>query len=161
MKFGRSTMWLLAGTLLVGGCQQPAPRFSEQDRATVAGMFDSTVSYFRAKNFTGWAALYSDDGLIMPPNAGTVRGRAALIAWANAFPPVEQLSFANALVAGEGNMAYGTSGYVLKLQGLPADSGKQLVIFRRTAAGRWEAVAGAFNSDLPLPTAPAQPSSRR
>jgi ketosteroid isomerase-like protein len=124
-------------------------------------MFDSTVSYFRAKNFTGWAALYSDDGLIMPPNAGTVRGRAALTAWANAFPPIEQVSFSNVQVAGEGNMAYGTSGFVLKLHGLPADSGKQLVIFRRTAAGRWEAVAGAFNSDLPLPTAPAQPSGRR
>lgn len=160
MKCGRSTTWLLVATLLVGGCQQP-PRFDEQDRATVAGMFDSTLSYFRAKNFTAWAALYSDDGLVMPPNARRVRGRAALLEWASAFPAVEQVSFSDVQVAGEGNMAYGTSGYVLKLQGLPADSGKQLVIFRRTAAGRWEAVAGAFNSDIPLATAPEQPSGRR
>jgi len=161
MNAGRNTMRLLAGSLLVAGCQKPAPQFTEQDRAMVAGMFDSIPAYFRTRNFAAWAALYAEDGSLMPPNAPTVHGRTALTAWANAFPPMEQVTFSNVQVSGEGNLAYGTSGYVLKLQGLPADSGKQLAIVRRNAAGHWEVVAGAFNSDLPLPAAPPPPRARR
>jgi hypothetical protein len=78
-----------------------------------------------------------------------VRGRAALLEWGKAFPPIESLSFSDIQVTGEGNMAYGSSSYALKLKGMPLDHGKQLGVFRRTPGGVWEIQAVSFNSDLP------------
>jgi len=60
-------------------------------------------------------------------------------------------------VWGEGNLAYGTSAIAIKTKNAPADTSKQVVVFRRAGADRWEVVAGSFNSDLP--PAPAPPAS--
>ena len=72
------------------------------------------------------------------------------------------LSFADVQVSGEGNMAYGSSSYVLKLKDLPADTGKQLVVFRRGADGKWKVAAASYSSDLPIPTPPpATPTTKK
>ena len=57
-------------------------------------------------------------------------------------------------VSGEGNLAYGTSAVGMKVKGARADTAKQLVVFRRSLAGRWEIVAVSVNSDLPPAPAP-------
>jgi ketosteroid isomerase-like protein len=57
-------------------------------------------------------------------------------------------------VWGEGNLAYGTSAMAMKLKDAPADTAKQLVVFRRSSAGRWEVAAASFNSDLPAVAMP-------
>lgn len=154
---------LITGTCLVvafvalGGCQAGAPQFTAEDEATTRGMFDSTVANIRAGNWNRWSEQFTDDAVLQPPNAAPVSGRAAILAWGQAFPPVEEVSFSDVHVSGEGNMAYGTSAYVLKLQGVPADTGKQLVVFRRAAGGPWQIPAVSFSSNLPTP-APAPPS---
>jgi ketosteroid isomerase-like protein len=118
-------------------------------------MTDRTVDAFKTRNFAPWIDLWTDDAILQPPNAPTVVGRAGREAWSKAFPPLEQLRFGNVTVTGDGDVAYGTTTYFLKPQGMPADSGKQLFIARRQGDGRWKLVAGSFNSDLPAPGAPA------
>ena len=141
-------------------CQQRASELNEQDAATLRATFDSTVQRIRAGNYAAWAEEFSDDARFYAPNAPPVIGRAAVLAWGQALPPVEQFGFSDVQIAGAGNLAYGTSAYTLKLKDLPADSGKQLVVFERANDGRWEVVAGSFNSNLPLPQ-PAAPAPRR
>lgn len=141
-------------SLMVIGCQQAPARpaaLGQEDMSALRAMFDSTVSWVRAANWTAWAGQYSDDALLQPPNAPAVHGRAALLAWGQAFPPVEALDFSNVQVSGEGNLAYGTSDYSMTVQGAPVDVGKQLVVFRKGEDGQWHVVAVSFNSDLPLP----------
>ncbi len=141
-------------------CQPAAPQFSAADEATVRGMFDSTVADLNAGRFDSWAARFSDNTLLQPPNEKTVNGRSAALAWIKALPPIENVSFSNVQVSGEGNTAYGTSAYVLKLKDIPADTGKQLAVFRRGANGTWQVVAVNFNSDVPLPM-PAAPAGAK
>jgi ketosteroid isomerase-like protein len=124
---------------------------AEQDVAALRQTFDDSVRLINAADWTGWAALYGEDGLLQPPNAPAIRGRSRLAEWGEAFPAIENLSLSDIEVHGEGNLAWGASGYTLKLRDLPPDRGKQLVVFRRTADGHWKVVAACFNSDLPVP----------
>lgn len=149
------TMVFFAATIVtLGGCQARPAEFTTEDESTVRAMFDSTVANIRAGDWTTWSQQFTDNAVLQPPNAKPVSGRAAILAWGKSFPAVEEINFSNVQVTGDGNMAYGTSAYVLKLKGAPADSGKQLVVFRRSAGGSWEIPAVSFSSDLAVP-APA------
>ena len=120
-----------------------------EDVATLERMFDTVVALIRAGDWAGWAALYAEDAVLHPPNGPAVHGRAALQAWGEAFPQVEALDFLNVQVSGEGNLAYGTSGYALSIRAwrlTPASSSASFAV----AVG-WEVAAVSFNSDLPLP----------
>ena len=154
-------MWVVGaavGALMLTGCQQPAA-FTPQDEAAIHAMFDKTPGYVVSGDFTTWAAQFSDNALLQPPNASAVTGRPALLAWMKAFPPLAELKFSNVQIAGDGNVGWGSSAWTLKTKDGATDSGKQLIVARRSAAGKWEFVAGAFNSDLPLP-APAKPAKK-
>jgi ketosteroid isomerase-like protein len=124
-------------------------QFTQQDQAAVRQLFDDCIRYVNAADWTSWAGIYAEDGFLQPPNAPVIRGRAELVAWGQAFPPIESFAFSNVQVWGEGNLAYGVSGYTLKVKDAPADTGKQLCVFRRGQDGRWKVVAASFSSDLP------------
>lgn len=136
-------------------CRQPPAQLSEQDSATLRAMFDSTVQRIRAANYTAWAGQFAENARFYAPNSPAVSGRAAILAWGQAMPPMEAFGFSDVQVTGAGNLAYGTSAYHMKMKDLPADSGKQLVVFQRASSGAWEVVAASFNSNLPAPQPPA------
>ena len=124
-----------------------APAFlSGEAIATVEGMF----RLVRAGDWAGDATLWAEEGVVHSPNGPAVRGRSAIQQWHESFPPIEAIDFSNLQVFGEGNVAYATYGYILKIAGMPADTGKALVVLRRGASG-WEFVAASYNSDLPAP----------
>lgn len=125
--------------------------FTPQDQAALRGMFDAAIRMINAGDWPAWAAQYAEDGLLQPPNAPTVSGHADLLAWGRAFPPVDAIDFSSVEIHGEGGLAWGRSGYTLRVKGQAPDSGKQLVVFRRGTDGTWKIVAASFNSDLPTP----------
>jgi ketosteroid isomerase-like protein len=141
-------------TLVLIGCHSEHSEFSAQDEAAVKAVADSAVRYQLAGNWDAWAGLFAEDGVLYPPNAPAVKGRSALVAWAKQLPKVEQASFTNVEVVGEGRLSYGTSGYRSQLHGMPPDTGKQLWVSRRAGGGKWEVVAVSFNSDLRPPSSP-------
>src|ERR1043165_2949618 len=100
----------------------------------------------------------------MPPNHPAIHGRAALKAWADSSPPITAFDFPNVSVDGAGDLAYGTSDIQMTVAppGAPAmsDKAKQLVVFRKQADGSWKVIACAFNSDIPMPAAPAAPPKK-
>lgn len=147
----RGGLGLVLGAFLLVGCQTKARQFSGPDEAAVRSMYDSVLAQVNSGRWDAWASNYSDDAVLQPPHAAAVRGRDAILAWGKALPPVESLAFMDLVVTGEGDVAHGTSGYALKLRNQPMDTGKQLTEFRRNSSGRWEVVAAAFNSDLPMP----------
>ncbi len=150
MKIHRRLMGIAVVVSVVAGCQAPAPtELTTQDAETLRGIFDTTVSTVLAGDWAGWAGQYSEDAVLQPPNAPSVSGRAAIQAWGEAFPALEDMSFSNVQVMGQGDMAYGMSGYVMTFEDAPTDTGKQLAVFRRTPSGGWEVVAVSFSSDLP------------
>lgn len=124
--------------------------FTEHDQAMIRQMFESSLGFIKAGDWSSWAEMYADDGVLQPPHAPSVRGRPALVEWGRAFPPIEALAFSRVEIFGEGNVAWATSVYALKVKDQAADTGKQLVVFRRMADGKWKLVVGSFNSDLPV-----------
>jgi ketosteroid isomerase-like protein len=163
MKTASGLAILAAATLVFTSCQSrpsSAAQFTAADDAEVRALFDSTVKRINAGNWTSWAGEFADSAVFQPSNAKAVHGRAAILAFGQAFPPIEKLSMWDVHVSGEGNLAYGTSAFGLKIKGAPADTLKQLVVFRRSPAGRWEAVAVSFNSDLP-PAPASRPAAAK
>ena len=141
---------VVAVLTLLASCRTQSSTFTDQDLAAISAMFAATVGYVEEGDWEAWAAQYTEDAVLYPPNAPAVTGRAAILAWGGAFPQVLDFGFWNVEVMGHGDLAYGTSAYAMTLEGFPADTGVQLVVIRRTADG-WKAVAAIFNSDLPIP----------
>jgi len=157
MKSAFGLAILSTATLAIMACQSPSSQsaqFTAADEAEVRALFDSTVKRVSAGDWTSWAGEFTDSAVFQPSNAKALHGRPAILAYGQAFPPVEQFSMWDVQVQGEGNLAYGTSAAGMKVKGAPADTLKQLVVFRRSPAGRWEVVAVSVNSDLPPAPAP-------
>lgn len=159
MSTSRTAACLAASLVALGACQARQPEFTTEDESTVRAMFDSTVANIRAGDWTTWSRQFAENAVFQPPNAKPLTGRAAILAWGSTFPPVEEFSFSDVQVAGDGNMAYGTSNFIFKAQGAPADTGKQLFVFRRSPAGSWEIPAGGFSSNLAVPAPPPSTAS--
>lgn len=152
----------LAGVIvLLAACQPAAPQFTAQDEAAVRAVFDSVVADIRGGNLDKWAARFADDARFYPANSPVLAGRAAILAWGKALPPMASFEFSNVSVAGEGNLAYGSSRVFMQMKGLPADTSKQLVIFHRGSNGGWLVQAVAVSTDLPMPPAPAAPAKKK
>ncbi len=146
----RTLATLAAIFFTITGCQPQAAQFTAEDEATLRGIVEATARQFKAADMTTWAQHYAQDAVFQPPNSPAVAGQANILAWGQAFPPLADLTFSNVTVSGEGNLAYGTSNYKMAFKDGPADSGKQLVVFRRPPDGEWAIVAVSFNSDVPV-----------
>ena len=136
--------------IAITGCQPQPTQFTAEDEATLRGMVEATARDFGAGNMETWAQQYANDAVFQPPNAPMVVGQANILALGQAFPPLENLTFSNIMVSGEGNIGYGTSSYEMEFTDMATDQGKQLVVFRRPPGGTWAIVAVSFNSDRPV-----------
>jgi uncharacterized protein (TIGR02246 family) len=140
---------------IFGACAAPAPaELTDADRAAIQEVSDEFAEHFLAGNFSGVASLYTEDGVLMPPNAPSVTGRAALAEFFATFPPVTQMDLVSVAVEGSGDMAY-VYGTVHMVMTAPdgstiEDTGKYIEI-RRKVGDRWLLAYDIFNSDLPLP----------
>ncbi len=127
---------------------------SPDDVGAIEALFPIAAERFLAGDFAGWASLYAEDGMLMPPNGVTVVGRANIQAFGESFPKVTHLSFSDIGVQVQGDLAVGWSAFRMGIVGDDGaevnDIGKQLVAFEKQGDGSWEATRAIFNSDLPL-----------
>jgi len=134
----RPTLFLTALSCAVLACQPTSAKLSEADIAANAAMFTA-------------------NGVFMPPNQPAVEGRAAIQAWFAAFPALSEFTVQVVEIDGRGDVAYARGTYALTIAAAgrtPAmpDHGKYLEIRRRQSDGRWLTALDIFNSDVPLPT---------
>lgn len=111
------------------------------------------------------AEFYATDAVMMPPNMATVKGKDAIRAFfatMNAVDPRPTLTLRAEAVHGAGNLAMERgrwhwafpAGAKLPPGMAAVDSGKYLVHWMQQN-GKWLIVDDIWNSDTPLPTAPA------
>lgn len=156
-------MWVLIAVALMGcSGRGGVTAFSDADRAAIEkSMVSDAMAALAAKDFESYANLFTEDAALLPPNAPTLNGRAAMVTWLRGFPPYNDFKLGLTTIQGSGDAAYvqGTCSMTLTPPGAPApvaDHGKWLVGARKQPDGSWRGAVVIFNSDLPA-TAPAAP----
>jgi uncharacterized protein (TIGR02246 family) len=115
-----------------------------------------------AKDLDKTVSFYSDDAIVMPPNASAATTKEAIrSAWKEMLTtPGAAISWqaTKVEVAKSGDLAYVSGTYeetTTDASGKPVkDRGKYVEIFKKQADGTWKVVADIWNSDLPA-SAPA------
>jgi uncharacterized protein (TIGR02246 family) len=127
---------------------------SEADLKKIDDVTQTAVNAALAKDFATWAALFLDDGVVNPPNEPAVKGRAAIRAWLEKFPPITEFKLNNEKVEGREDLAYVLGTYTMTITppggpGPVKDSGKFVTVVRKQGDGRWLCAVDMFSSDLP------------
>jgi uncharacterized protein (TIGR02246 family) len=138
---------------------QTGKGLSQTDVRKIDEATQTAVKAALAKDFATWAALFLDDAVINPPNEPAVKGREAIRAWLEKFPPITEFKLNNDYVEGREDLAYVLGTYTMTIEppGAPGpvkDSGKFVTVLRRQPDGRWLAAVDMFSSDLPAAPAP-------
>jgi uncharacterized protein (TIGR02246 family) len=164
----KSLLLLSVAALLLPACQadqKPASNTAEvnstaaldtgADEQAIRGQVDHWLQLVKAKDAAGIAALYAEDGAVMPPNGPIGKGHAAIQqTWASMMgTPGFDLTFVpeQIIVSSSGDMALDRGTYKLAVAPngtAQTDSGKYVVVWRKVD-GEWKAAADIFNSDLP------------
>lgn len=109
---------------------------------------------FRRGDAAAVAALYAEDGILLPPNSHMVSGRQEIQKfWKAAMEMgVKDAILTTVELSGSGDTVHELGNYVLKIQPkgkeLFEDRGKYIVIWKRTADG-WRLHRDIWNTNLP------------
>jgi uncharacterized protein (TIGR02246 family) len=124
---------------------------------------ESTQTFIKgtlAKDWATVANLYAEDAVLQPPNQPAVKGRPAIRAWLEQFPPVTDFKANNVKVEGREDLAYVVGTYTMTIMppgasGPVNEVGKYVEVRRKQSDGSWLIAVDMFNSDLPA-TPPAK-----
>jgi ketosteroid isomerase-like protein len=170
VKTARTLIALVVGpALLLAGCGAPPAKPTVDLAAEKAAIEKLLKDQLAGVNqpgpagADGYVSVMSEDVVALPPNGGRVEGRQAVRDWSLQFTSSPGWSVtwkaARIDIAASGDLAYAIGSYEFSLNdaaGNPvADKGKFLDAFKKGADGSWKLTALAFNSDLPVPGAPA------
>ena len=160
------TLLLSFSLAITAGCAQPAPTSqapatTAADEAAIrAGTVRWTDAY-NAGEVDKIVALYTDDAVVMPPNAPALNGRAAIrdfltqdIAAAKAAGLTAKDGAGDVGISGDLAWHAGTSS-VVDATGKTVETGKYIEVWRRTN-GKWLMVRDIWNDDAPPAPAPAK-----
>ena len=132
-----------------------APANTGADEQAIRSQVDHWLQLVKTKDAAAIAALYTEDGAVMPPNAPIGKGRAAIQqTWTSMMgTPGFDLTFTpeQIIVSSSGDMALDRGTYSLKVAPhgtAQSDTGKYVVVWRKVGS-EWKAAADIFNSDLP------------
>ena len=164
----RSLLLLSVAALLMPACQSgeksgtttangntAAAVDAGADEQAIRGQVNHWLQLVKAKNAPAIAALYTEDGAVMPPNGPIGKGHEAIQkTWASMMQtPGFDLTFVpeQIIVSSSGDMALDRGAYRLAVAPngkAMTDTGKYVVVWRKIG-GEWKAAADIFNSDLP------------
>jgi ketosteroid isomerase-like protein len=154
---GVITCGCFAGLALVAGCNSAPPPVDTA--AAVQAVKDADAAALKAAqalDANGTVSYYSDDAMVMPPNAPAITDRAsAQKAWAAMLVPGAKVSWATNRVesAASGDIVYEQGTYSVTMPGPDGkwvnDTGKYLGVWKKQADGSWKEVEDMWNSDLP------------
>ena len=142
-----------------------------QQKAATAGADDAAIAKLRtgyqtaaaSQDAAGLAKLYASDGEEMPPNAPSVKGRAAIEKYHKDFAAqfmVHGITITSSAVHVAGNWAIDVGTYKQQLMSqkngsVADDHGKYIAVMKKDGAN-WAIAQLIYNSDLPAPAPPAK-----
>jgi uncharacterized protein (TIGR02246 family) len=127
--------------------------FGQADRASIERLIQDLITVYNQKDAAKVAALFAENGAVMPPNASTVRGTANVRAYYEKrfAQGASDLKLETGDIVGVGSLAYATGDYWLNMAppgaAVRRDRGKFLFILRERN-GRWQLERLMFSSDF-------------
>ena len=115
---------------------QSGKSLSEADVKKIDDVTQTAMNAALARDFATWAALFLDDAVINPPNEPAVKGRAAIRAWLEKFPPITEFKLNNEKVEGREDLAYAGTTRDDTPRGARASHGLEICQCTQTSSGR-------------------------
>ena len=126
---------------------------STEIRDAIAAANEKFMTAFNGGDAAGLAALYTEQGQVLPPNSDFVTGQQAIQAFWQALMDMGIKSAQLEIVEVEdhGDTATEVSKYTLQGEGGQVlDKGKYIIIWKRED-GHWKLHRDIFNSSMPAP----------
>jgi uncharacterized protein (TIGR02246 family) len=120
-------------------------------REAIVAANGNFMETFKGGEAARMAALYTENGQLLPPNSDFVTGRQAIQGfWQALFDMgIQEVSLESVEVDGHGETAIEVGKYALKGEGgQELDAGKYIVIWKRED-GQWKLHRDIFNSSMP------------
>ena len=144
--------------MLAGCAPAPAPDLAAAE-AAIRKADTAWVEAAKLHKAEAWAAFYTDDAIVLPPNEKVATTKEAVLKSLSAMMALPELSIAwqptKVVMAQSGELGYMYGTYTLSFKdskgGLVKDEGKMVEIWKKQADGGWKCVTDIWNSDLPLP----------
>jgi ketosteroid isomerase-like protein len=160
--------WMLAAAVFVivmAGCGERAQPLKAADRAAIEAATQAFGAAAKAGDWNAIGALYTEDALVMPPNAPAISGRPAIVQFFSSFPPITEMTLTNVEVEGSDGIAYVRGTYQMTIampgQAPIEETGKYLAIHRKQADGSWPLSRDMFSSDHPASPAAADSATAK
>jgi uncharacterized protein (TIGR02246 family) len=122
-------------------------------RGAIATANENFMAAVRKGDAAGLAALYTENGQVLPPNGDFVTGRQAVQMFWQAVMDmgIKEAQLEILEVEGHGDTAIEVSTFTLQGEGGQVlDKGKYIVIWKREE-GQWKLHRDIFNSSMPAP----------
>ena len=152
----------LLSLAIVGAASAAEPSALEQ---TLRDLDDQWSKAAGAKDVDKTVSYYSEDAVVMPPNAASATTKEAIRAlWKDLLTDANiSWKTKKVEVAQSGDLAFSSGAYEVTLNDLTGkpvnDRGKYLEVWKKQANGMWKCVADIWNSDLPA-SVPAAPEKK-
>ncbi len=155
MNMLKYAAFLATALVALAACAPKAPD-TAADVAAIKAVPPVWFDLYNSGDADGVAALYAEDGVLMPPGTPAFVGRAAIRDFIASFmenTKAAGLAFGGDEVADgavEGDMGWISGGAsVIDSSGTTVDTIKYLAVLRRTN-GQWQLIQDIWNSNLPL-----------
>jgi uncharacterized protein (TIGR02246 family) len=148
---GRNVLLFALAGLAFGACAAPEPPQAQDVSAEIQALDDQFAAAFTAGDAAAVAALYTEDGLLLPPNGDFVSGREAIQTF---WQSVMDMGVAEVRLTVEEAESIGDTAWevgratLFTAAGDTIDEAKYMIVWKRTEAG-WRLHRDIWNSSLP------------
>jgi len=127
---------------------------NEADLAAIRGVIEQDAAAVRRCDWDAAARMFTADATRFPPHHKPIRGRAAMLAWLETFPPIQEFDITADEIVGCDDMAFVRGRYMLTAAVAPGsppmtDHGNYMGLLRKQPDGAWLWTTDMIASELP------------
>lgn len=127
---------------------------SDADLAAIRAVILEDAAAVRRADWNAVTRMFAADAIRFPPHHAPIRGRAAMRAWLDTFPPIQEFDITADEILGCEDMAFVRGRYTLTAAAGPesrpvTDRGNYMGLLRKQRDGSWLWTTDMVSSELP------------